>query len=252
MSTEIQTLERGNIYFFYRPRVEVEEPAELADIQRLYMILSPAGKKRFRIAVIGRKKLPEPGAGGRQRFWGFVETVTGSQAAVKKEMAEKSYPTKTRGERQEPAARAAGEGVYRLLSHRDHSHLVYALELPRRPGEAQAELGIADQASYIISIKNPAKGSPAGAGLSGGQKAALPQTLQKLFGDRRFADVEPRLLDHPGIEFLLISAAHDVSKELDITLDTDEETRYSADIFKELHLERSERTTRPLFEGKLA
>ena len=251
MSTEIKTLERGNIYFLYRPRIEVEDPEELGDIQRLYMILSPAGKKRFRIAVIGRKKLPEPAAGGRERFWGFIETVTGSHNTVKKEMGEKSYKTKTRGDRLEPAARPAGEGVYRLLTHQDHTHLVYALELPQRPGEAQEEFNIEDQASYIISIKNPTKGSPARAGLSGEQKAELPKSLQKLFGERRFADADPKLLDHPGVEFLLISAADDVRDELDITLDAAEESRYSADIFKELHLERNEQTTKPLFEGRL-
>ncbi len=252
MSSEnTETLEQGNIYFLYRPRLGIEEPEDLSDIQRFYMILSPEGKKRFRIAVIGRKKLPAPDAGGRERFWGFIETVTGSPNTVKKEMGERNYRTKTRGERKEPAARPAGEGIYRILSHGNHTHLVYALELPKKTGEAQEELGILDQASYIISIKNPAKGSPRQTRLSSEQKAELPQSLQKIFGDRRFADPEPRLLDHPGVEFLLISAAHDVQDELDITLDTDEETRYSADIFKELHLEKSGKATKPLFEGKL-
>ena len=249
--TEIRTLEQGNIYFLYRPRLGKEAPEELSDIQRLYMVLSPEGKKRFRIAVIGRKKLPAPEAGGRDRYWGFIETVTGSPTAVKKEMGERSYRTKTRGERTEPAARPAGEGIYRLLAHGNHTHLVYALELPKQPGEAQEELGILDQASYIISVKNPAKGSPRQAGLSENRKAELPQSLQQIFGARRFADADPRLLDHPGVEFLLIAAAHDVQDELDITLDTDEETRYSADIFKELQLEKGGKVIKPLFEGKL-
>ena len=100
MSSEnIKTLEQGNIYFLYRPRLGIDDPEELRDIQRLYMVLSPEGKKRFRIAVIGRKKLPDPEAGGRERFWGFIETVTGSTNTVKKEMGERSYQTKTRGER---------------------------------------------------------------------------------------------------------------------------------------------------------
>lgn len=249
--TETRTLEKGNIYFFYRPRVNTEDPDDLGDIRRLYMILSPEGKDRFRIAVIGRKKLPDPQARGRKRYWGFIQTVTGSANTVKKELSEKSYQTKTRGKRHEPAARPAGEGVYRILAHGDHTHLVYALELPRQPGEAQEELHIEDQASYIISIKNPAKGSPSQAGLSSEQKAELPQSLRKIFGDRRFADAEPKLLDHSGMEFLLISAAHDVQKELDITLDTEEESRHSADIFKELRLEQSDRVIKPLFEGRM-
>lgn len=58
----VQTLEKGNVYFFYRPKVEEEAPEGLEDVQRMYMILAPDGEERFRETVIGRKKLPEPEA----------------------------------------------------------------------------------------------------------------------------------------------------------------------------------------------
>jgi hypothetical protein len=54
-----QVLERGNIHFVYRPRVEATSASGLEDIQRLFMILSPHDNERLRLIVLGRKGLPE-------------------------------------------------------------------------------------------------------------------------------------------------------------------------------------------------
>jgi hypothetical protein len=43
-------LERGNVYFVYRPRVEHTAVAGLQDVQRFFIILSPFSKKRYREA----------------------------------------------------------------------------------------------------------------------------------------------------------------------------------------------------------
>lgn len=51
---------------------------------------------------------------------------------------------------------------------------VDVLELPRRPGEPQQEPGLAQEASYIISVKNPEVPSPQDVGLSPSQQAELP------------------------------------------------------------------------------
>jgi hypothetical protein len=48
-------LERGNIYFIYRPRVEETSTAAIEDVQRFFVILSPHGQERHRLIVIGRK-----------------------------------------------------------------------------------------------------------------------------------------------------------------------------------------------------
>ena len=37
----VGTIERGHIYFFYRPKVELEEAHSLDDVQRFYMLLIP-------------------------------------------------------------------------------------------------------------------------------------------------------------------------------------------------------------------
>ncbi|MBE0599192.1 MAG: hypothetical protein IH614_18260 [Desulfuromonadales bacterium] len=246
-----ETLEAGDIYFFYRPRVGVEEPAGKDDLQRLYMILHPAQKERYRLAVIGRKELPDPAAGGRARYWGYVETVRKDPASIRKELGGEEYRTRTRGERHLPAARPAGEGVYRLLRHGDHTHLIYALELPEKPGEVQEELNIAAEASYIISIANPQKRGRGTPGLVRQQTADYPKPLQDAFHGRKFADADPpAFLDHEGAEFLLIAASDDIRGELGVELQTDEETPASADIFHDLRLDRKKRPIEPLFEGK--
>jgi len=53
-----EVLERGNIYFVFRPKVEHTSAEGLKDIQRFFLILSPYGEQRYRLIVIGRKKLP--------------------------------------------------------------------------------------------------------------------------------------------------------------------------------------------------
>ncbi|MFP4225079.1 MAG: hypothetical protein ACLFVN_13570 [Phycisphaeraceae bacterium] len=248
---KVETLERGNIYFIYQPRVEEEEVESLRDVQRLYMVLSPHGKKKYRLSIVGRKKLPDPGRKGKGRFWGFVDMVSSDPRQVEKQFDPVKYETKTRGERHIPAARPAGEGVYRILRHGDHTHLVYALELPEKPGEVQEEMNIEQEASYIVSVKNPEKGAPRAAGLKEERQAAYPKSLQEQFRDRKFADADPpEFFDHEGCEFVLVSAAEDVAEELGIELDPQEEDESTAEIFNDLRMERSEHPTEPLLKGK--
>ncbi len=247
------TLERGDIFFFYRPKVEEEDPDSLSDVQRMYMVLKPENKKKVRLAIVGKKRLPDPNKSGKGRNWGFVETVRNSPDFLKEEFAQESYQTKTRGERHTPPARPLGEGVYRIVRHSGHTHLVYALELPESPGPAQEETRIEDQASYIISIKNPEKGSPVATGLSEDRKAEYPRKLQEKFRDRRFADADPpEFLDKEGTQFILASASEDIEDELDINMRPEDESIDQAGIFSQLHLDRSERPTKPLSEGDWA
>ncbi len=54
-----KVLERGNIYFFYRPRKEEPSPTGWEELQRAYVILSPDEGNKHRLITIGHKKLPE-------------------------------------------------------------------------------------------------------------------------------------------------------------------------------------------------
>jgi hypothetical protein len=111
-------LEEGNVYFLYRPRAQEEEPETVGGIQRLYMALSPYGRDRYRLLVLGRKRLPEVRDGG-ESHWGFVDRVAKDPRALREELEEQHYRTKTRGERELPAVRperksaqtAAGTGA---------------------------------------------------------------------------------------------------------------------------------------------
>ena len=53
-------LESGRLLFLFRPRVGVERVQRLEDVQRLHLLLVPAGRRRIRRLVLGRKRLPDP------------------------------------------------------------------------------------------------------------------------------------------------------------------------------------------------
>jgi hypothetical protein len=248
-----RTLERGNIYFVYTPRVhspgEETKVESFEDIERTYMILSVQGQRRYRRIVVGRKRLPDV-QDSRERFWGFVDIVGERPEKIEHELEEIRYATATRGERVRPEARPAGEGIYRIVEHGNHNHLIYALELPQEPGPVQRELNIEPEASYILSVKNPEASSPPGVGLGTRQKFEYPERLQSMFRGRRFLPAEPELLDYEGVEVLLIGSSENPEEELGIQLNPQPESEWSADIFKDLHMERSHHPVEPLLTGE--
>lgn len=246
----VKVIESGNIYFCYRPKVEQNSVEGLDDVQRFYIVLKPQGKQSYRLMVVGQKHLPNIGDRGQQT-WGFVESVSDNAQEIEEGLRRKTYKTKTQGDREQPAARSVGEGVYDIVLHKDHTHLVYALELPEKPGEAQDALNIEEEGSYILQIKNPDKSSPKGAGLGDEQKAEFPKDLQKRFENHRFISADPpEFLDYAGTEVLLISAAADVSKELGIELDPQDETESTAEILNDLRMRKSRHPIEPLLTGE--
>ncbi len=236
------TLERGTISFFYRPRVQREEPTGLDDVQRLYVVLSPVeGDHPHRLIVIGRKRLPGPDEPPRRRrFWAVVDVVSDDPARIRDALAPYDYDTKTRGRRHQPGGRPAGEGVYRVVRHGTHTHLAYALELPPRRGPVQRALNIAPEASYVLAVKNPA--SP---GLRP-DEAELPPTQRGVFRGRRFAPAEPvDLLDHERVELVLVATSNDVEAELGIDLEAEAERRWTTDLFQDLRVDVTRSPIRP-------
>lgn len=246
---KVEVLERGNIYFAYRPKVDEEEPEGLGDVQRLYVVLG-SREGRYRLISVGTKQMPEVEDGGDQ-YWSFVEIVADEGKKVEGELQGETYETKTRGEHHRPAARPAGEGVYALARHGDHTHLAYVLELPEGPGEVQKSFSIEEEASYVISVKNPEQPSPRGAGLSEKRQAEYPKRLQDRFRDRRFIAVDPPdFLDYEGTEILFVGASGDISEELGIDLDAEGETESTAEVFEELRMEKDRHPVEPLLKGE--
>jgi hypothetical protein len=56
---QISDVERGDIFFLFRPRVDEEEPEGMADVQRFFIVLRPEGGKKLRLLLVGRKRLPD-------------------------------------------------------------------------------------------------------------------------------------------------------------------------------------------------
>jgi hypothetical protein len=242
-------LERGDIFFFYRPRVGLNEVRTIDDVQRLFFVLHVGGKCRMRDIIVGTKRLPDPDR--HERIWAFVARVSDDTADIQAELRQRTYQTRTRGERHQPGARPAGEGRYAIVDHGGHSHLAYVLELPRELGEAQQTLGIKSEASYIVAVRNPDAPAPPGMG-SPGRRPELPEPLRDRFHGRRFVPLDtPEWLDHEGVELVMIGAARDPARELGIDLDPRTEEAHDADLFRTLRLQPSELPLEPLSRGRL-
>lgn len=251
LSKRVDVLESGNVYFFFRP--EVEEAAEkLEEAQRMFVVLAPEEPQRYRLLVIGRRSFSQESE--IDRTSGFVDAVSGEPKFVENRLAPEAHQRKITGESHLPALRPIGEGVYRIIRHDDHTHFAYVLELPKASGGAQAAFTLEDQASYIISIKNPEQGSGFATDLQ--QPADLPKRLREKFGDRRFCEADPPdFLNYAGMEFVLIAAGERIVadrgiEELGINLQPEVERVTSATIFHDLKTERSIHPPNPFFKGR--
>jgi hypothetical protein len=243
-------LERGDIFFFYRPDVEEESPTSLLDVRRFHVVLRPGDSDVLRLLTIGRKTLPGE-ADGDRNHWGFVERVFRDPGELRQMLAGGTYETETRGDRHLPAARPVGEGVYCLARRGRSSILAYALELPAEPGEVQRAFHIEKQGHFVLSVKNPEAARPPGIGLDEEQKAEFPDELMERFGARKWIAADPpEFLNYEGAEIVLIGGRDEEAGQLaNYDLEPDPEDETSADVFQELELERSDRAVGPLFEG---
>lgn len=52
-------LEQGDVFFFYRPKVNEDDPSGLGDVQNFGMVLRPNGGSKVRLLIVGRKRLPD-------------------------------------------------------------------------------------------------------------------------------------------------------------------------------------------------
>jgi hypothetical protein len=244
-------LERGELFFFYRPRVGVTAAVDrLEDVQRFFLVLKPERRRVYRRLIVGPKRLPDPRL--HERFWAFVAEVARSPAGLRDEIEGKTYETRTRGIRVQPGARAVGEARYAIVDHDGHTHLAYVLELPRSPGEAQRLFNVGRETSYVVAVRNPEAPAPPGAGLQPHRRAQYPPELSELFRGRRFIPAEPpELLDYEGAELVVIGASEDAEGELGIELDPKHERIAEAAMFRALRIRPGEVPVAPLAEGRL-
>lgn len=153
-------------------------------------------------------------------------------------------------------ARPVGEGKYAIVKHEDHSELAYILELPKEPGEAQKELGIEKEASYIVTVINPIKPVPEGYP-SANQPPQYPESIQQEFNDNEnFIPLTKNLelINYQNAQIILIGAREGkdvINKEIGIDMIEELETSKSPDIFSKLKVRKDQVPVRPILEGKL-
>jgi hypothetical protein len=213
---QTRLLERGEIAFYYRPRVETPEPEGLGDVQRLLIVLCPEDRRRYRVIAIGRKRLPSHARA--DRFWGFVDLVLDAPQDLHAALAAQTYGTKTRGVRHLPAAQPAANGSYALTWHGGHAHLRWHLSRVHHEDEVVRELALEDSGDSIVTVANP---DPTvwglvelpplqfelfdDAELHVTIPTPFPPSLQGRFGERKFAPLDTiDYLDHPGAELVFI------------------------------------------------
>lgn len=181
-ATPSSILEKGIIYFFFRGRVGINEPSDVNDIARSYIVLRPlprgaklgdgpigdAGNNRM--LALPKKVLP---ISPKDRFMTFVEKAKIPMDDIKSQLSSSDYTTKTAGARHTPAAAPIGEGIYAITQTGRETHLAYILTIPSELGEIQQEVGLRQRGSYITSAKNPQSSGPANANLP--QGAEYPQ-----------------------------------------------------------------------------
>ncbi|CAG8527018.1 16187_t:CDS:2 [Acaulospora colombiana] len=275
--------EKGHIVFLYRPKIGVEHPESVDDVQRLYIILIPhfvrpsledepipslahlishdkqveEGKPKLgkpRSIIIGKKQLPE--ITKHERFWAFVDEPFDNLNDIKEFVRGQEY---TPG--QNLSCRLLGRGVYNIVEHREQSHLVYVLEFPEEPTKIHEGFKIVKEGSYVISVKNPEIKNPPQIGLPDYEQVKFPSHLEEQFRGRRFMPLtSTEFLDYKGCEFLLIGASDDivgelgeeVGKELEDLAELEiksVEPFAEKEIFDELRLEKGIIPTEPAFHG---
>ena len=83
-------IERGDIFFFYRPDVDDEAPGNLLDVRRFHIVLRPEGGDVVRLITVGRKMLPGSGEDGGN-FWAFVDRVFSKPEDLRTYLGEATY-----------------------------------------------------------------------------------------------------------------------------------------------------------------
>lgn len=212
-------LEKGTIYFFYRPRVNVEEPHSMKEIARSFVVLRPTpigatiDEKQgslepgasCRLIVLPKKKFP---TSARERDMAFVEKGGQSMKELKESfISGGKYETSTRGERTVEEARPYAEGVYAITSTKRASHLAYIITIPNEIGSVQEDFGIRRRGSWIVQAKNPKFPGPASAQLP--KKPEYPEEIREKFADYRWVPLEPVFINYPNAQFLMIGEAQD-------------------------------------------
>jgi hypothetical protein len=274
---DVKILEQGDIFFFYRPKVNSKEIKSIDDIRRFYMVLCPEDeqkiidnntnndtttkdKKLYRLFVIGKKSLPEirkTEARSSERFWAQVGGIFYESKKLGEDLASEEF-------RKGDAARPVGEGKYAIIEHQNHTELAFILEMPQEIGEAQKELGIEKEATYIITVINPNKSVPESYSTAEAERPKYPEDIEKYLinSQKRFISLSQNLnlINYQNAQVVLIGAREGkdiIKQEIGLDIETEDEGEdkknlllSSSDIFTKLKLRKEQVPIKPIIEGK--
>ena len=251
--TQSTILEQGDIFFFYRPKVRSEKVESIDDVRRFFVVLAPESKNLYRLLVIGKKSLPEireTEARSSERYWARVGGIFDNPTELTKELLSKEF-------REGDMARPVGEGKYAIIDHNKHSELAFVLELPKELGEAQKELGIEKEASYIITVINPKIPKRQENLSTTGEAPKYPESVLNDFNnEENFVPLSRNLkfIDYQNAQIILIGAREGkdtLTQELGITVENENENDHSANVFTTLRIRKDQVPIKPLMQGKL-
>jgi hypothetical protein len=184
----VEVLERGDIRFFFRPRVQpADAPVTELGVQSFFFVLSMAGDRHRRVRI-GRKRMP---VAIGERLWARVERVGTLQRVLADQLEAEQYSTKTRGDRYQPGARPIGQGGYAFARHDDHVHLVYRIE------------------QFEDDVPDEVRVAEAGGGLVLFERVPRQRAVWTTAG-------QPALLDEEGAEIVIVGIAGGEPHELGI------------------------------------
>jgi hypothetical protein len=191
-------MDRGTATIHIRPVVDRETIDDLVDVQELLLELA-TDDGPTRVIEIGRKRLPDRSSDSPN--WGHVRAA-GDPSEVTDLFDDDVYETATQGRRHQSATRVAARGSWALDRQGRTTRLHLTLE-----GEVDdpllEQLHIHPEATYDLNVKNPRAASDAG--LEPEERPVLPDELQQAFDGNRWAPADPpALLDHVGVEFVLV------------------------------------------------
>jgi hypothetical protein len=176
----VEILEQGAVSFLAVSR-DGAAPRGPADLERLFVVLAPEGRRPLRRISVGRHRLPD--ARHAQRFFAHVDRIASAAASLTEDV---------RARRDGHAGAVLGVGRYALARHGGHVHLAYALARACARGALAASLGVAQGASFVLCVF-PRSLPP----------TRRPRTRAPL------APATPERLDVLGAEVALLAGARD-------------------------------------------
>ncbi|KAI5296211.1 hypothetical protein KEM52_005154 [Ascosphaera acerosa] len=219
-------VEKGLIYFFFRGRVNIEEPESLDDVSRSFIVfrsvpldstLAGSGvlsgeAKTCRLVMLPKKVFPTR---AKQRYMAFVEKANVDVQTIRDSFVASTYETKTRGERTTPAATPYAEGVYAFTHSKNTSHLAYVLTIPSHVDEIQRDFGLADKGSFVVASKNPKYPGPSFAQLPA--EPDYPQEILDSMNDYRWVPLLPEHINYANAQIVIIGEAEDTFSSAGLT-----------------------------------